>query len=78
MSGLSNSTDGIANEDTLRKNLAVAVPLLEEAKVVGLIEPINGYSVPAYFLNSFELGKSFWKYIFIGNWMLQDISDKKS
>ena len=59
MSGLSNCTDGIANEETLRKNLAVAIPLLEEAKVVGLIEPINSYSVPEYFLNSFELGKYF-------------------
>ena len=59
MSGLSNCTDGLANEDTLRKNLAVAIPLLEEAKVVGLIEPINPYSVPEYFLNSFELGKYF-------------------
>ena len=65
MSGLSNSTDGLANEDTLRKNLAIAIPLLEEAKVVGLIEPINPYSVPAYFLNTFELGKHYQKFIFL-------------
>ena len=57
MSGLTNCSDGKANEDTLKKNLAAAIPLLEKAKVVGLIEPINSYSVPGYFLNSFELGK---------------------
>lgn len=59
MSGVKNCSDGIANEDTIMKNLAAAIPLLEEANVVGLIEPINSYSVPDYFLNSFELGKSF-------------------
>ena len=57
MSGTTNCSDGEANEDTLKKNLAAAIPLLERAKVVGLIEPINSYSVPDYFLNSFELGK---------------------
>ena len=57
MSGLTNCSDGKANEDTLKKNLAAAIPLLEKAKVVGLIEPINSYSVPNYFLSSFELGK---------------------
>ena len=57
MSGVRNHQDCPANEEVLRKNLANAIPLLEEANVIGLIEPINSYSVPDYFLNSFDLGK---------------------
>ncbi len=46
------------SEATLRKNLKSAVPLLEEFGVIGLIEPINSYSVPGYFLNDFDLGET--------------------
>lgn len=55
MSGLQDSCN--ASEDVLINNLAKAIPLLMEADIIGLIEPINSYSLPNYFLNSFELGK---------------------
>ena len=54
MSGVQN--DCIGSETVLKENLAKAIPLLKEAGVVGLIEPINAYTMPNYFLNSFELG----------------------
>ena len=46
------------SEVTLRKNLLLALPLLKAAGVTGLIEPINHYSVPGYFLSDFDLGNS--------------------
>jgi hydroxypyruvate isomerase len=55
MSGLQDNSN--ASEDVLINNLANAIPLLVEADIVGLIEPINSYSVPNYFLNTFELGE---------------------
>ena len=39
---------------TFKSNLEAALPLLEAAKVVGLIEPINPYSVPNYNMDSYE------------------------
>ena len=48
--------DSSASKDRLKQNLSSALPLLEEAGVVGLVEPINKYSVPGYFLNDFEAG----------------------
>ena len=44
------------SEDTLKKNLEYALPLLKENGIVGLIEPINKYFVPGYFLNNYETG----------------------
>ena len=41
--------EGVSKEKalkTFKSNLEAALPLLEAAKVVGLIEPINPYSVP--------------------------------
>merc|ERR1711982_319036 len=38
----------------LKTNLMRAIPLLEKSGIVGLIEPINPYWVPNYFLNDFE------------------------
>jgi len=40
---------------TMRSNLMVAVPLLKEAGVIGLIEPINPWSLPQYNMDSFPL-----------------------
>ena len=54
MSGIQN--DYMGSEMVLKENLSKAIPLLKEAEVVGLLEPINIYSIPNYFLNSFELG----------------------
>ena len=39
MSGLQDNCN--ASEDVLINNLAKAVPLLMEANIIGLIEPIN-------------------------------------
>ena len=55
MSGVQDSCKG--NPDVLRNNLAKAIPLLKAEDIVGLIEPINPYSLPNYYLNDFELGK---------------------
>ena len=54
MSGVQN--DCMGSEIVLKENLSKAIPLLKEAEVVGLIEPINPYTMPNYFLNNYELG----------------------
>lgn len=46
------------SEETLKQNLRFATGTLQEHGIVGLIEPINHYSVPGYFLNNFELGET--------------------
>ena len=56
MSGKVGDTDK-GSVDVLRKNLLSALPLLAENDIVGLIEPINKYSVPGYFLSDFDTGK---------------------
>nr|CAD7392811.1 unnamed protein product [Timema cristinae] len=53
---------GTVNEPTeehakvYENNLRFASKLLENEGIVGLIEPINCYSVPKYYLNSYEKG----------------------
>lgn len=42
------------NDRTLVENLKFAVGLLEKENILGVIEPINNYSIPNYFLNSYE------------------------
>ena len=59
MSGVQDSCKG--NPDVLRHNLAKAIPLLKAEDIIGLIEPINPYSLPNYYLNNFELGKKYHK-----------------
>ena len=51
------SSDFPGSEETLRENLKNSIQILEESKIVGLIEPINPFSVPGYFLNDFDMGK---------------------
>ena len=49
--------EGVSKEaamKTFKSNLEAALPLLKAAKVVGLIEPINPYSVPNYNMDSYE------------------------
>ena len=41
----------------MKSNLTIAIPILEKAGVVGLIEPINPYWVPHYFLNDFDIAQ---------------------
>ena len=56
MSGKTEQVQG--SVDTLRKNLKYAIPILAANDIIGLIEPINGYSIPNYFLNDYDIGKS--------------------
>lgn len=51
------SGDVQGSEEVLKDNLIKALPLLEQAGIVGLIEPINPYWVPNYFLNDFNVGQ---------------------
>ena len=49
--------EGVSKEtamQTFKSNLEAALPLLKAAGVVGLIEPINPYSVPSYNMDSYE------------------------
>ncbi|KAF5294817.1 hypothetical protein FQA39_LY00301 [Lamprigera yunnana] len=41
-------------DETLEQNLHYAVQILEKENIMGLLEPINKYSVPYYYMNSFE------------------------
>jgi len=43
-----------ANQEAYDKNLRYATRIFEAENITGLIEPINKYSVPAYYLNSYE------------------------
>lgn len=44
------------NLKVLEENLKTAVGLLQQNEIIGLIEPINNYSVPKYFLNNYDKG----------------------
>ncbi|VVC33292.1 Hydroxypyruvate isomerase-like,Xylose isomerase-like, TIM barrel domain [Cinara cedri] len=43
-----------ANHKAYLKNLAYAANIFEAKGIIGLIEPINKYSAPGYYLNSYE------------------------
>ena len=50
---------GVGQEEATQiflANLQRAIPLLEKARVVGLIEPINPWSVPRYNMDSYQAG----------------------
>lgn len=57
MAGKLNGEPTKENDETYENNLRFAVGLLETENILGLIEPINSYSVPNYYLNSYEKGK---------------------
>lgn len=57
MSG-QTAEDRLGSEETLRSNLKLVLPLLEQSGIVGLIEPINTRSVPGYFLHDFDTGEN--------------------
>jgi len=42
------------NHQTYEKNLTYAAQIFETKGIVGVIEPINKYSAPGYYLNSYE------------------------
>lgn len=43
---------------TYKSNLSLAAKMLSEHNIIGVIEPINKYSVPNYFLNDYQKGKT--------------------
>ncbi|RZF32950.1 hypothetical protein LSTR_LSTR015810 [Laodelphax striatellus] len=51
------------NDEVCLKNLTLASKLLESENIVGVIEPINKWSVPNYYLNNYEKALEFVKKI---------------
>lgn len=51
---LQNATS--QNWETYEKNLKYAADVLKNENLLGVIEPINQYSVPNYFLSDFNKG----------------------
>lgn len=44
------------NDTTYTNNLKYAAQIFEKENILGVIEPINGYSVPSYYLNCYQKG----------------------
>lgn len=47
-----------ANDTVYEKNLLYAIEKCKSEDIVVLIEPINNYSVPNYYMNNFQKGKT--------------------
>lgn len=58
MSGKLENTPTSANDNCYKNNLKYAVKLLEKENITGLIEPINNYSIPSYYMNSYSKGST--------------------
>lgn len=54
MSGKHTDTPDEKNDAFYLANLRVAAQLLNDANLIGVIEPINKYSLPGYYLNCYE------------------------
>ncbi|XP_060515991.1 putative hydroxypyruvate isomerase isoform X2 [Cylas formicarius] len=54
MSGRVNDEVTSIHDQTYVENLRYAAKVLEKENLIGLIEPINKYSVPGYYMNSYE------------------------
>lgn len=54
MSGKLENSATEKNHETFIENLRYAAKVLEEENLIGVIEPINNYSVPNYFLQNYE------------------------
>lgn len=54
MSGKLDGPSTDVNRAVFLTNLKYAAPILEKEGIVGIIEPINNYSVPGYFLQDFK------------------------
>ncbi|XP_075148795.1 hydroxypyruvate isomerase-like protein Gip [Haematobia irritans] len=55
MSGLVKTSSREEHLATYLANLKYAVGILEKENIVGVIEPINPYSVPSYFMNCYDM-----------------------
>lgn len=56
MSGKIDGAPTEENDQCYENNLKYAVNLLEKENIIGLIEPINKYSVPNYYMNCYNKG----------------------
>lgn len=45
-----------AHDRTYLANLRLAAPILERNNIIGVIEPINKYAVPGYYLSCYDKG----------------------
>lgn len=59
------------NDEVFEKNLRLAASVFEKEKIMGVIEPINGYSVPNYYMNDFNKALTVLKKINSPNLKLQ-------
>uniref|UniRef100_A0A1B0GDY5 Putative hydroxypyruvate isomerase n=1 Tax=Glossina morsitans morsitans TaxID=37546 RepID=A0A1B0GDY5_GLOMM len=57
MSGLMKDQSFEKHFSTYQDNLKYAVKELERNNLMGLIEPINNYSVPSYFMNNYDIAR---------------------
>lgn len=70
MAGIVQSPN-VDHDEVYKCNLQHAVNIFEKEQLLGLIEPINTYSVPNYYLNSYEKALIFIKEINSPNLKLQ-------
>lgn len=56
MSGKLKNEPNEANDAVYRNNIHYANKILEAENILCVIEPINKYSVPNYYLNSYDKG----------------------
>lgn len=49
-------TPSTANDVAYEKNLLYAIEKCQKEDIVVVIEPINNYSVPNYYMNNFQKG----------------------
>lgn len=57
MSGKLDGESTEDNDEAYENNLRYAVGILEKENIMGLIEPINIYANPSYYMNSYDKGK---------------------
>lgn len=46
-----------AHDTVYERNLRYAAEVFQKENIIGLIEPINTYSVPNYYMSNFDKGK---------------------
>ncbi|KAG5893635.1 hypothetical protein JTB14_015074 [Gonioctena quinquepunctata] len=54
MAGAVDSAVTTSHDEAYENNLRYAAQLLEREDILGLIEPINKYSIPNYYMNSYD------------------------
>lgn len=58
MAGKVEENVSAIHDSVYENNLRYAVELLEKENIVGVIEPINKYSIPHYYMNCYDKGKA--------------------